>query len=144
MNPINRIGDAICNYEQELKLKPDVIFITRRFYETILLNKSSSYMLPINGELPDIFGMKVKLINYLGSLDFQCFKSDHLNILGDCFKKDPRYMDYTLDILVPRFSSTEVSYIASSSQNPIGSDMADLKKIKIVAPNEVLKNWVSQ
>jgi hypothetical protein len=144
MNPINRIGGVVCGYEQELHTKPDVIYMTRRFFESILLNPSSSYMLPINGELPDIFGMKVGLVDYLGGSDFQCFKSDHLKVLGDRFKKDSRYNDYTLEFYVPRFASTDISYIANEdAATPIPEDQSPLKKIKITAAANVLNDWVN-
>ena len=92
------------------------------------------------------FGMKFFILrdSELEGSDFQCFKSDHLKILGDRFKKDPRCMDYTLEIFVPRFLSTDVSFIANGSQNPTRNDMGDLNKIKIIASNGILKNWTNQ
>lgn len=144
MNPIERISKIVFNYEDELGHRPDVIYLTRVFFESVLRNASSSYMLPIDGKIPDIFGMEVRVVNKLDGLDFQCFKSDHLNVLGDRFKKDSRYNDYTLEFYVPRFLSTDASYITSEDvATPIPEDQSPLKKIKITADANVLTDWVN-
>lgn len=143
MNPIERISRIVFNYEDELGHRPDVIYLTGAFFENILRNASSSYMLPIDGKIPDIFGMKVRIVNKLDGLDFQCFSSGHLNTLGDRYKKDPRYSDYSLEFLLPRFSSTEISYIANGSAAiPTPNDQSALKRMKITVSANILKDWV--
>ena len=143
MNPIERINNILFNYENELGHRPDVIYLTNAFFESILRNSSSSCMLPIDGRIPDIFGMEVRIVNKLDGLDFQCFSSGHLNALGDRYKKNPKYSDYSLEFLLPRFSSTEISYIANGSAAiPTPNDQSTLKKIKITVSANILKDWV--
>ena len=143
MNPLERINKIAAGYEKDFGCAPDVIYLTRRFFEAISRDMSIGYILPINGELPNIFGMKAFVIQHLDGLDFSLFSAWHLNRLGDKYKKDPRYSDYTIEIVVPRYSSFEVGYLSNGSAAPTINDQADLKDIKVTATNEILKDWVS-
>lgn len=143
MNPIERISKIVFNYEDELGHRPDVIYLTRVFFENILRNTSSSYMLPIDGKIPDIFGMEVRIVNKLDGLDFQCFSSGHLNTLGDRYKKDPRFSDYCLEFKLPRFKSTDISFIGNNTAAPTIADADVFKNMKITVTDEILKDWVS-
>lgn len=144
MNPIERIHQNICHYEDYLGHHPDVIYLTRAFFESILRNPSSTYMIPIDGKIPDIFGMEVRVVNRLDGLDFQCFSSGHLNTLGDRYKKDPRFSDYCLEFRLPRFESTDISFVGNNTAAPTIADAAEFKNMKIIAANEVLRDWVGR
>ncbi|MEJ2900625.1 hypothetical protein [Acinetobacter sp. NS-4] len=144
MNPLERINKSVFGYEKEFGCTPDIIYLTRQFFEAILRDRSIGCILPMNDEHPEIFGMKVFVIPHLDGLDFSLFSAWHLNRLSDKYKKDSRYSDYTIEIVVPRYSSTEVSCVANGSAAPTINDQAALKNIKVTASANILKDWVKQ
>ena len=139
-----RLNKNICNFEETLGTRPDVVFVTRRFFESLMFAKPNPFF-KYGASEQKVLGLDLHIVHDmdLGGLDFQCFKSDHLNALGDRYKKDPRYSDYTLEIRVPRFASWEVSYVSDGSPAATINDADVFKNVKVVAPSEVLSRWVS-
>lgn len=140
--PYERISKNIHLFKDAIKSEPDVIFITMKFHQELLKNMSLSlrYM-PMQETL---FGMKYYLVreHELDGLDFQCFKSSHLNDLVDRYNRDSRWQTYELEIYVPTLSIHDISNISNGSPAPTIADRDPLRRTKIVVPNAVLKTWV--
>ncbi|ENW15630.1 hypothetical protein [Acinetobacter haemolyticus] len=143
-NPYERISKNICQFENEIKSDPDVIFLTRRFHAELVHFNQNLY-LKYMPEEKSLFGMKYFIVrdHELEGLDFQCFKSSHLNDLVERYNRDNRWQTYELEIYVPTLSIYDVSFISNGSAAPTFSDIDPLKRIKIVVPNTVLKTWTS-
>lgn len=144
MDLLERISKNILNFEKELGSRPDVIFIAKSFFNSMMLAAPNTY-LEYNNLKQTVFGLSLYIVHDhdLGGLDFQCFKSSHLNALGDRYKKDPRYSDYSIKVKVPRFASWDVSHISNGSPAPSIGDAATFKNVTITAHNAVLKRWYS-
>lgn len=92
-----------------------------------------------------LFGMKYFTVgDELDGLDFQCFKSSHLNNLVERYNRDNRWLTYELKIYVPTRSTYDVSFISNGSAAPTIVDMDPLKRVKIVVPNAVLRAWIKK
>lgn len=141
MNPFERVHNNIFNFEEEMGQRPDVIFITQDFLDLLMLSGPNPYFSFVDNKL---FGLNSYIVSNpcLDGLDFKCFRSEHLNALGDRYKKDNRYSDYNLEINVPRMKSWESSYISNGSSAPTINDRSTFKKIVVNATNEVLRRWV--
>lgn len=139
--PYERISNNIHLFEDAIKTEPDVIFITTKFHKELLNNMSLSlHYMPMHETL---FGMKYYIVREhdLDGLDFQCFKSSHLNDLVERFIKDTRWQTYELEINVPTLSTQDVSYISNGSPPPTFADRAEIRRTKIVVPKAVLRVW---
>lgn len=141
-NPFERVSRNILQYEDAIKTKPDVIFMTGKFHEE--LHKNTVHFLQHSPMHKTLFGLKYYVVREhdLEGLDFQCFKSSHLNDLVERFNKDSRWQTYELEIYVPTLSIHDVSNISNGSPAPTIADRDPLKRTKIVVPNAVLKTWI--
>ncbi|WEI24224.1 hypothetical protein PYR74_10175 [Acinetobacter bereziniae] len=105
-NPYDRISNNIHQFYESIKTEPNVIFLTMNFYRELHRSDPSLY-LDYFQEEKTLFGMEFYILrdNELEGLDFQLFKSEHLNALVERFIKDSRWQTYDLEIYVPKFSS---------------------------------------
>jgi hypothetical protein len=140
-NPFERVSRNILQYEEAIKTKPDVIFMTVKFHEE--LQKNTVHFLQHSPMHETLFGIKYYIVREhdLDGLDFQCFKSSHLNDLVERFIKDTRWQTYELEINVPTLSTQDVSYISNGSPPPTFDDRAEIRRTKIVVPKAVLSVW---
>ncbi|WP_252716474.1 hypothetical protein [Acinetobacter haemolyticus] len=143
-NPFERVSKNKHQYEDVIKTKPDVIFMTMKFHEELL--KNTIHFLQHSPMHETLFGMKYYIVreNDLDGLDFQCFKSSHLNGLVERYNRDNRWQTYELEIYVPTRSTYDVSFISNGSAAPTSIDMDPLKRVKIVVPNAVLRAWIKK
>lgn len=143
-NPYERISRNIHQFEEAVKTNPDVIFLTRKFYAE-LVHYGPSFDLRYMSAKDTLFGMKYFTVgDELDGLDFQCFKSSHLNALVERYNRDNRCQTYELEIYVPTLSTYGVSCISNGSAAPTIADMDPLKRVKIVVPNAVLRTWTNE
>ncbi|MBJ8474350.1 hypothetical protein [Acinetobacter bereziniae] len=144
-NPYERISKNICQFNDVIKTEPNVIFLTMNFYRELRHSDPNLY-LDYFREEKTLFGMEFYILrdSELEGLDFQLFKSEHLNSLVERFNRDSRWQTYDLEIYVPKFSSWENSYISNGSPAPTVADTDPLKRTKIIVPNAVLKTWAKK
>lgn len=141
-NPYERISNNIVLFHQTIGRDPDVIFITRKFYVE-LRHSSPNFYLKYMPKEETLFGMKFFIVQDSGldGLDFQCFKSSHLNELAQRYKKDDRFWHYKLKIDVPTMTTWEAP-ISNGSPCPTANDRMTTKQVDVVATSAVLKEWL--